>query len=638
MQNPLSLLNTVQIGKPGRVLVLHSDGYRLHLALVQHGMAGAAIRAWAESRAPEPQAAFAEALDALHAQGVRRLPKKAVLASAAALTALLELPVDPEHPRPREQMHELVRWELESLYSEQALRWTVGAALMGRGYLTPEQRAATAVRQAESAREPARGGDLDFAGAGGRLRFGDLAVAAGFVTRDEVEECVGLRDQAFRAEDQLFCGWAGQSRPPEDDLDAEDEAQQGFPWLAVAVPEGLRRVWAKACQRRGIFLQSVYPVLGAGFSGLDVPLGQEVVYLEVQAEQFALLRGRPGGLRSLRVGGTRDGRLPPEDAVGLCREELGPDIGEIHLRAPEDQADALAAALVDLLGVEVVRGDAPAASSEAPAEGDPETVPPRPKGAAALAARLRLGLARRRPQPPAADPIDAEPRAPRPPVEAQVAGEILDVARDVFGTAPRAALVSVAAQPPRPPLWQRRDLLPYAAAALVVLAVLGNDLRMRVQIWHNHSELARLDSVYEEQLEAKRIAEQITGEARRLEDQVAETERWVADLTTKVSGLSRLAARRERLPKVLERIAAACNDEMIIQAIKLPAEVGALVEMRGWALSNTAAQLFVANLNTALAEFQGTVRNSRIFAASGPRDLSGYQIEVWLAFSEGFGT
>lgn len=635
MQNPLATLNSIQIGKPGRMLVLHSDGYRLHLALVQQGVAGATIRARSMSRAIDPQVAMAEAVEGLRARGVKRIPKKAVLMHASALTALLDLPVDPEHPRPREQMHELVRWELESLFSEQGLRWTIGAPLMGRGYLTPEQRAAIAERLALQALDPA---SIPSAPAQRvKARFGDVAVETELVTRDQVEECAELRDQLFRADDQLVCGWVAQSRSLEDEIPDDDEEAQGFPWLAIAVPESLRRTWVKACQRRGIFLETAYSILGAGFSLLEVPLNAEALYLEVHPEQFAVMRGRPGALRSLRVGNTRDGLLAPEDAVGLCREELSPDIRRIHLRAPDDQAEGLTEALTDLLGLEVVRVGGPVPKpGQAAGDGEQdldlvldgiETVA-EPVSPAKDAKRKRGRKTAR--------PADAK-AAPETPHHDRVADEILAVGRHVLGTAPRSALASVSAQPAHPPLWKRRDLLPYAAAATMVLGVLGNDVRMRLKTLYNHSELDRLDMVYEEQLEQKRIAQQIAAEAKQLRAQVSEHERAVARLAKQVNGLSRLAERRERMPRVLEQIAAACNDELFLQEIKLPPDAGALVQMRGWALSNTAAQLFVAKLNNTLEKLTGTVRNSRIVAAPGPRNLSGYQVEVWLAFSEGFG-
>ncbi len=589
MQNPLAVLNSIQIGKPGRVLVLHADGYQLNVALVQSGVAGATIRARAGSRALDPPAALAQALEGLRAGGVRRLPKKAVLISASAITALLDLPVDPEHPRPRDQMHELVRWELESLFSEQSLRWTIGAHLMGRGYLTPEQRTAIADRQALQALDTQSSPDVSDRPT--KVRFGEVAVEAGLVSREQVDECLALRDELLPDDDQLVCGWLAQTRPVEDEL-ADDDDGGGFPWLALAVPESQRRIWAKACKRQGIILETAYASLGAGFARLQVAPAEEALYLEVHPEQFAVMRGRPGGVRSLRIGSTQNGRLAPEDAVGLCREELTPDIQRLHLLAPHHEVDTLTEAITDLLGIEVVRvgGSGPGPASE-----------------------------------PDGQPHD------------RVADEILAVARHVLGTLPRGALPSVSAQPPRPALWQRRELLPYAAAAAVVLGVLGNDVRMRVQSWQNQAELKRLDQVFEEQMEMKRIADQIRAESRRLKLEVDEQERVVARLAAQVSGLERLTRRREQMPKVLEQIAAACNDEMFVQAVNLPPAAGALVQMRAWALTNTGAQLFVTTLNNTLEELGGTVRNSRIVAAPGPRNLSGYQIEVWLAFREGFG-
>ncbi len=596
MQNPLAFLNSIQLGKPGKVLVLHTDGYALTLALVQFGAGGPVVRAVGRSRQLEPSEALAEAIEGLKATGVRRLPKTAILVTGQALTALLALPVDPEHPRPKDQMHELVRWELESLFSEQGLRWTIGAHLQGRGYLTPEQRTAVAERQADADLDADLVLPGDTSAPRSKPRFGELAVEMGFATREQVEECLALREVFLPDDDQLVCGWTAQMRPLEDELEDDDEGAAGFPWFALAVPEGLLRTWVRACKRREIFLDAAYGTLGIGFGLLDLPSDVgDALYLEVHREQFVSMRGHPGALRSLRVAPTRDGELDLEDAASLCREELSPDVARLYLRAPVAQMEPLREALARLLELEVL-----------PAGGE---AAPEAKDAASVTSEL-----------PAA-----------------VVDGILAAARHRLGVTARDAQPSVSAQPPKPPLWKRKELAPYAAAAAVVLGVIGYDTSLRIETWQNRAELEELEDRYVEQLEIKEIANQILTETNRLKTQVAEQERAVATLADQVSGLERLANRRAQLPKVLTQIAAACNDEMYIQSIKLPPSAGSLVEMRGWALTNTGAQLFVTTLNNTIDDLKGTVRNSRIVSAPGPRNLPGYQIEVWLSFSEGFG-
>lgn len=141
MKNPLAILNNIQLGKPNSIMVLHHTGFDLSGSVISSGLSGAEILASGYSNATDAKTAVAEVIAQIKSNGVKKIPKKAVLVSAAALAALVDLPVRPSKPRTDEQMRELVRWELEPSFARQNERWSIGALMMGRKYLKQDKRA-----------------------------------------------------------------------------------------------------------------------------------------------------------------------------------------------------------------------------------------------------------------------------------------------------------------------------------------------------------------------------------------------------------------------------------------------------------------------------------------------------------------
>ena len=55
------------------------------------------------------------------------MPKTVALVSANAVNAIVDLPVTPDKSRPKAQMNEMVRWELEPHMAQQNELWMIGA-------------------------------------------------------------------------------------------------------------------------------------------------------------------------------------------------------------------------------------------------------------------------------------------------------------------------------------------------------------------------------------------------------------------------------------------------------------------------------------------------------------------------------
>ncbi len=342
MKNPLTALNNIQIGKPQSLLVLHHDGFSLTGAVVHAGLGALHIQARGRSVAIELPSAVAEVVAQIKESGLAKLPKKAVLISVSAISALLELPVDPQKPRPDAQMHELVRWELESLFANHNQRWCIGALLMGRGHLTAAQR--------EQVVEGVLAGN---AASNHRLtvRFGEEAQRLGFVNREQIDVCLALQEKLVQFDDETQCGWTAQQAVDDFDEDVDEQLPR-YPWLVCGIAQGQRKAWVRACDRNKLFLSAIYPALGAGFQNL--PDAREQLFVHVQQEEFVVMRGSPGALRSYRVELSKNGLADPVQVVDLCFEEMRPDITHIYLNYSGAGSTLLQEQLAERLEREVV--------------------------------------------------------------------------------------------------------------------------------------------------------------------------------------------------------------------------------------------------------------------------------------------
>lgn len=339
MQNPLSKLNSIQLGKPNSVTVLHHDGFSVTGAVVHAGIAGVDVQAQHTSKAIDPVTAVAEIADQLKSQGVRKLPAHTVLVSASAIGSLIDLPVSPDTPKVASQLGEMVRWELDPIFAQQNERWSIGALLMGRGYLAQDQRAH--IMAEALSRNAASNQRLT-------VRFGEVARSLELVTREQLDECLELQEKLVSFDDDIVCGWAAQ-KPGIDDV---DEEAPRYPWYVTAVADGMRKQWVKACQRQRLFLSGIYPVLGSGFASLSSS-GRDLLYIDIQQEEFCVMRGKPGALVSLRTENAVDGYVSSGQVSALCLEELRPDLNDVVVNVDAARFVELQQAMQDTLGREM---------------------------------------------------------------------------------------------------------------------------------------------------------------------------------------------------------------------------------------------------------------------------------------------
>lgn len=246
-------------GKPSSLLVCEADGLSLRGAVLTRTGGEVTVQYSAQSKLPGMEEAVNEVVEQLRARGWRG--RKAVLLTPSVVPSLLELPVDPAKPRPVEQMEELVRWEMEPLLMQHASNWSIGRILVGMGYLTEEQMRGVAEAQ------QGRGRPDNSVEVYTYRRFGDFAVELGYVTRQQVDECL-VREEWLKAEgEDLACGWLPQ--------DATQGDGYGHRWIGCAVSRTLMTRWVSVFAENKVKLQAMYPLAACAAASLGSGNTQE---------------------------------------------------------------------------------------------------------------------------------------------------------------------------------------------------------------------------------------------------------------------------------------------------------------------------------------------------------------------------
>ena len=298
------------------ILMFQYDGFLLTGSIAKIVNGAVEVEGEVTSRAVELSAAIGEVLDGLKpAKG--RLPKHAVLVSAGMVCTMMDLPVDPQKPRKDNEMKELVKWELEPLFTEQNDIWMIGAVLLGRGYITREQRQDIAVNL-----------ELATSATGGRrlTRFGELAVEMGVVTRSQLDECLLLQERLVMMDEDAECGWQAE-------IIQDPDGGERSAWLGTAIGQSTRQKWVKAFQNNKISLDWIYPANTSSASQI-IPSAQsdgEKVILEVHQEQLVCVRANSRYLVACQTQKRSGLDLTVDACVDVCHEQMRPGIGVIYL-------------------------------------------------------------------------------------------------------------------------------------------------------------------------------------------------------------------------------------------------------------------------------------------------------------------
>ena len=257
------LIPSILKSRPVDVLAVEWDTLQSHAAVYRLDARGVVTLAGqATSAATDLKSAVADLSRQLRGQ-LGRLPSEAILLSSHVQSTVLRLPVNPRKPLPLRNMLELIHWEIEPYMAQHRAR-RIGAILVGRGHLRPAdlERLLAQLGPAETDRErdlPSR-------------RFGELAIEAGLVTPDQLNECLALQRASQDFAGPAACGWTPLEDGPSDN--------NNWRWLACGVPHSYRRHGVEVFRTQGLRLRALYPLVGCARASLNGQMRQRGILLE----------------------------------------------------------------------------------------------------------------------------------------------------------------------------------------------------------------------------------------------------------------------------------------------------------------------------------------------------------------------
>ena len=251
--------------------------------------------------------------------------------------AVLDLPVNPEKPRPAAQMRELLRGELEPVLAEFAGLWTMGALLHARKHLSAADRDRVVVEEAlrrEDRRAP--------------LRYGETALELALIDRATLNECLELQESLQLLDSDILSAWIGWV------------AHGARHWLGGALNGTFYQQWKDSLSRHGLQLDTLLPL--AWLCSEAVP-GEEhettqAITLELHSEEVVAVRRAQGRVTGARTDGRMERPLQADWLLRLVEDwlnEARASLTLVCLAAEDEDAAARVAGDLELTTGHAVR-------------------------------------------------------------------------------------------------------------------------------------------------------------------------------------------------------------------------------------------------------------------------------------------
>lgn len=576
----LKRLKNISFGKPGQILVCETDGLVFRGAVIARDGGRLKLLHSCQSEQLDPALALADVINTLKNAGWTG--NKAVLLSPAAISSLIELPINPKKPKPITQMQALIRWEAEPLLMQQQNQWTLGYLLVKQGAMTLEQ--VQHIRELQQ-QKPA-GAGIGVQQRSSLQRFGDLAIEQGYLDKDRLAATLQCQSWLRAEDEEIECSWQPQA--------AVTEAPGIYHWLISGIYRSVLTRWTDAFKRHGITLMEVFPLASAatGLLTRQQESETETTLLEFLGSAVAISRfDAAGNLYQLQ-------HFPPhhEDAYAACLEAYHGLSGEtpevLCLSSVAAQAETLAEQLEVATGRKVTL--LPTAISSLDAS-------PSMQGAAARVTGVFTGKGC----------LAVRVGGPQPPVwqrqEMQIAALVAGI-----------LLIIVAAETT---LMLRESAITTQKQAL--------DERAKTL-----DEAVRRITAINEQIEArKNLLKEQQANQQRMESRMA----FFGE---------ELPERNLLLQAILGMLQNALNDHIVINSIdemgkRLPM-MGSnepvqndVIELDhfnidAWSLTEGAAQEFIQSLKDAATTWNLIVRDVQILERPGPLSLDGYTVVLSL--------
>lgn len=213
-------------------------------------------------------------------------------------------------------------------------------------------------------------------------------------------------------------------------------------------------------------------------------------------------------------------------------------------------------------------------------------------------------------------------------IEEHIAIDLLGVGIHAMGRSQKNSITLLMAQPPRPPFWKNKYFYVYGVFIVVLLAFASWDIFMRIQTYQNQQELVKLEKEFVKKLELKKIAQATISEGSRLQTQIKKKEKSLTYKERKSAILKQLLYKQDQITSVLTVLQDTLSDEVFLTKFIQSAQEQ--YYLSGWAITNTAAQLIVNNLERDLKQLNLKVEDRIIESGTNYLGSSGYYFKIWL--------
>lgn len=189
------------------------------------------------------------------------VPESVVLISPDVIANLTNLPLHPNKKKPKHQMEELLRWELGPLLEQRMMDRSLGMLMMAKGLLELEQVIEIVNKQRNGAPLPVAvptESEVNLFednqdGFDKKARFGEIAVALGYINEDDVKDCLELQQDYQSSGGETVCGYAVAKKMPEN-----KQGKGSYPWLTSVSYEYMIKKRERAFSKSGLKLMKVY--------------------------------------------------------------------------------------------------------------------------------------------------------------------------------------------------------------------------------------------------------------------------------------------------------------------------------------------------------------------------------------------
>ncbi|WP_415882256.1 hypothetical protein [Neptuniibacter sp. QD34_54] len=261
----LSFLNKKTAGKG--LLVLKTDGFGLRATVINGNRDALKITVSVSSQQVDPVAALTDVLEQLKNVLGKNVPSNALLLHISAIPDLVQI-TESFDSAEAENLLEMLRWEMEGVVAMQSPNWDLGWLLMGRGYITPEQREELVHLVTEEKQLSAQHGGRS------PMRLGEVAIREQMVSKEQIAECLHIQQKLQLADQRLLTQWRPQ--PKEESPYSDDDLGDVQKFLCSAMPAAQHQQWLDAVKKVSgssgfpkLNLRQVYPFAGSSLTLLD---------------------------------------------------------------------------------------------------------------------------------------------------------------------------------------------------------------------------------------------------------------------------------------------------------------------------------------------------------------------------------